>query len=422
MDCREWEEIWATLKNVENHTLWFDAWLVLVGENRTSGRDDMVFSSLRGALVWYGSALAGWTIAVNFGLVLVLLVALWRRRGLHVRRWLAFNFTLVQLAVGVFVVPLNVITDRKSGWMFGGTVCRAWLLAQLLFVAETMWCLFALAFERFVDIVTPPVAQASSSSWLRCTSGRGGWKLAGVVVLATWAVSTLSVVPTWVSRHDEDFILEEFCAASMSPEHALFVTLAVFVAPAALTMIVAGAIAMATIRRSKAMMMIMMTSPESTAATGQRQSYSQLDASFGTSSSCSGRSKTATGSSLGSAGTGSVGDGGGVAAVLAIGTCCLLTWAPFYAVNVIIPFCEGRMCVDPTVWSFLIWLGYSTSGLAPIFWFVDPWFRRHARQLVDCKDIKDDDDDNDELTVGCDGSDVSFSTVGSRKHLNGGTF
>lgn len=343
--------------------LWFDSWFSQ-SQNDTV-ETEMIFSTIRDGVVWYGSLLAAWSVPLNLVLLLVLFVGLRRSTGSAVVegvfppfRWLMVNFSVVQLVMASFIIPLNVITDKKGAWIFGGDVCRAWLLAQLVFAANTLWTLFAMTFDRFLDTV-------AHRSYLGWSSGR---LVPLVVVLGSWVISGLVLVPSLITQGSGgDLVLEEVCATSVSQEHSLFVTLAVYAVPGALILIVFGAIAFAKLRL-QASSDYKMAADDVSCCDGQHSNRSSLatasrdDADVGAPhQSCS---------------------GSGLAAILAVYVSCLVTWAPFYAINVIIPFCKGQMCVDPALWSLSIWLGYSTSGVAPMFWFIDPWMRQQARLLV----------------------------------------
>lgn len=74
--------------------------------------------------------------------------------------------------------------------------------------------------------------------------------------------------------------------------------------------------------------------------------------------------------------------GSRLAAMTAVNITCLIMWAPFYATSVLVVFCEGRLCVDPTVWSLMIWVGYTTAGLTPLLWILDASVRRGFVRII----------------------------------------
>lgn len=53
------------------------------------------------------------------------------------RRPAIINFVVVQLAIGIVVVPVKVMTDTMGVWTIGGTACRAYLLGQVRLIAFT---------------------------------------------------------------------------------------------------------------------------------------------------------------------------------------------------------------------------------------------------------------------------------------------
>ena len=75
------------------------------------------------------------------------------------------------------------------------------------------------------------------------------------------------------------------------------------------------------------------------------------------------------------------------ASVCAVCLCALAMWGPFYATNLMIPFCDG-MCVEPTLWSLFLWLGYTVSGVSPALWFIDRDIRRQCKAMIRCEPDK----------------------------------
>ena len=73
--------------------------------------------------------------------------------------------------------------------------------------------------------------------------------------------------------------------------------------------------------------------------------------------------------------------------VTAINLCLLSMWGPFYVTNLMVPFCKD-MCVDPTLWSLFLWLGYTSAGLCPALWFIDRDVRRQGKALIRCEPRK----------------------------------
>lgn len=90
--------------------------------------------------------------------------------------------------------------------MFGGTLCRIWLMAQLLLAAETLWSMFLMTFDQFLRTVSP-LAYARWS---------GGWKTTILEISLSWTIASLVLLPTLMSHNSPDYILEEVSSYSLS--------------------------------------------------------------------------------------------------------------------------------------------------------------------------------------------------------------
>lgn len=369
-------------------------------ENTTKETTEMIFSTIRQSVVWYGSILAAWSIPLNLLVLAVLLVGLKRTRSVTsgflcpAFRWLMVNFTVVQLIMSCFVIPLNVIADKKGSWIFGGDLCRVWLLAQLALVANTFWTLFAMTFDRFLDTVASRFYGGWSSSRFASL----------VLVLGSWVISGLALVPSLIIQSESDFILEEVCATSINPEQSLFVTLAAFGVPVALALLVMGAMIFARLR-------LRVNAPYNDGYKATADDFNHHAEGHH-----SNRSSTTTEETGSDASVDGCCSGNDVRALFAVCVSCLLTWIPFYVISVVIPFCGGHVCVDPALWSISIWVGYSTSGLAPMFWFIDPWIRDQVHDVFRGKTST-----KKSTGVYDTNSDYSFQTNSSKKSLTRAT-
>ena len=60
---------------------------------------------------------------------------------------------------------------------------------------------------------------------------------------------------------------------------------------------------------------------------------------------------------------------------------CILCWAPFYVANLKIAFCNS-LCIDPRVWTLLLWLGYSSYLLCPPIFLIDKRIRFTVKSWI----------------------------------------
>ena len=120
---------------------------VVVSESESTGPRQPISNWIpRSGLVTYGVILAFLAMVIN--VTLCVLAA--RRRYVYDlsdaitgsesttmtsssswRRLAVINFAAVQLAVGVIIVPVKVMTDTFGVWTIGATACRAYLLGQV---------------------------------------------------------------------------------------------------------------------------------------------------------------------------------------------------------------------------------------------------------------------------------------------------
>lgn len=363
---RDWEGLQGS-----NQTFWYDTWIVIY-ENET-GHREMVMHSRRQGVVVYGSFLAAWVILINLILGLAIL---YKKRYTSYRalNWHVLNFLFAELLTGAFVIPLNVKTEKDGYWGFDWRTCRAWLLAQVFLATLTIWAALMATIDRFIYVLQP----YSYSN--RMTRGR---TLAMLVL--SWLVSIATIIPPAVAMYqDPTTVLEEVCAISMTRQYAFGISFAAFFAPAIMICFVTMAI----------MVVAMQAKNRGAQPLGQSDTRS-VDSNH---KCCPDNTYIAYSEFRNIGNT--------VGAMVAVNVACVTLWAPFYVVNIMLPFCNG-MCVNPSLWSIFLWLGYTSAGVVPILWFLDFQVRLNFKNMLPC--LRDDtsyppDEDNkcapeDEVTL-----------------------
>ncbi len=346
--------------NGKNQTIWYDTWIV-VYENVTDTREMMWHPQRLGVIV-FGAVLASWIAASN----IVLAVTLCRRRKYEKIRpvnWLILNFLVAEFFTGTFVVPLNVKTEREGGWSMGPGLCRAWLLMQILLATLTAWSALVITIDRLVYVLNP-------HSYLnRMTPCR-----TGSLIFLSWLVSLATIIPpAWSMYQDKDFVFEEVCAMSMNRSYALGISFAAFFAPGVILLL--GTIAILAVAFH--------------ARSRRCKQFGGHDAQALCNKKCASDAEAFI-TYLDSQSISNV-----ASSTLAINLAIIALWAPFYVLNVMIPFCDG-MCVDPNLWSLCVWLGYSSAGVCPVLWFIDREVREQYKDLIMCRrDVVYYDEDND---------------------------
>jgi len=215
-----------------------------------------------------------------------------------------------------------------------------------------------------------------------------GFKISMVSVIVSWIMSTCSLLPlAYTLQARNDVIIEEICAASLTRLDAISLSASGFIFPAVLTAFLSVALMLTRNhdKESEAMkdvqfkqnhkasciaynslLAIKKNTSESTSnIIHSQRNHSLLDHLC----CCQPRVTFCTGTKS------------GINSLLAVNVCCIVTWAPFFVAYLLIPFCYD-MCIDPTMWSIFIWVGYTTSGVAPMLWFIDEGVRCAALRLI----------------------------------------
>lgn len=354
-----------------NHTPGQNTWIIIHEENK-SLHSEMVSETGRISVVLFGGFLSAWTLAVN----LFLCWLLTRRRPTSPMagpsfpaRWLVINSGLCQLLLGAFVIPLNVVTEKTGHWCFGPIACRIWLSSQVLLVALTVWSLLVIALDRFVYVVQP-LAYAR----------RMGRKSTIAAITFSWLVSLSTLIPLILALDKPDVLLEEMCAVSMTRQHAITLSFAVFLAPATLTILAIIAVTIAAVQAKLQQRFLRKQALHGPATDEEEEDvYSHIsEAECCAYANC--RCKCCP--SVSFVTYSEYTHVGGVAAsIILVTVITIALWAPFYVTNVLIPFCNG-MCVNPNVWSLFIWLGYSNAGISPVMWLLDPDVRSQLKAML----------------------------------------
>jgi len=300
---------------------------VVVSDTRSPGPRQPVPSWLPGsAVAVYGSLLIIVGVAVNAAVTGASLAA---RRGSTVpvvRRLLAANLAVAQLATAVVVVPAGVVTEALGRWTLGGGACRAWLLGQVLLIAGTMWSVVGLSVDSVLRLAAPRRAYAVLTE-------RHPRTAALVTIFISWVVAGLAALPLGLAvstpgpENDNAPVLEDVCAVSLSRRDVIAQSLAAFLLPGVLAL--TGSIATVAMRVS----------------------------------------------TMGSVDRGPT-------AVVWVGVACVLLWCPFFVLYTMLPFCGDGLCFSPATWTLSAWIGRSAVVVAPAAWFLDPAVRSDVRRIV----------------------------------------
>lgn len=339
MDCEE------NFRCPEDRIL---TWIV-TNESRTAERF-VVENWMSGKIVVYGSLLSVWIVLLNTALCSVFVVTSQGKRGFSIgsqMSCLRANFSLVQLLIGAVVIPGTLAIEFNGVWPLGPGLCRLWLVLKVAFVAVTFWSLAAMTMYCVLDRVL-----FTHQLW----TGQGKTS-SGLALAAVWFLSGFSVLPLLISFADDDVILEDVCASSTSKADAVVVLITSFLFP--VCFLIAGSAVIVCSRPTSGDERRPVVDPDDSGfrwksdETPEPEAYVRL-------------LDTPPSSTV----------------LSAIGLCSVVTWSPLLAVSALVPFCDGTTCVDPGLWTLVLWIGYANSGLAPCLWFADPGVRKAGRSTI----------------------------------------
>ena len=301
-------------------------------------------SSMSTSIVTYGTVLASYSSVINAAALLFILCRPLLRR--NAASYLKANLFLANVVFGVFVIPVSVHTERVRAWTLGVPVCHLWLSAGVFLAALSAWTLC------LVNMESAMLAFFREQYGRHVTPRRTVAGLAGA-----WIMSGVLLIPLLLSIFtDRDFVLEEVCATSLSPQYAIGMASVVFFCPALFIIIVNVALFFTSKRRRDATDDV--TDSEKT---GLKDGQAIL---------------AARAASL------SVRPARTLVFVTLFNLCFLGAWLPQHVLNVRVSFCTD-LCVQPALWKALVWVGYTSCGLTPTVWFlVDPGVRRELGVMV----------------------------------------
>lgn len=321
-------------------SFWFDTWTI-VFENKSLGRES-ISNWIQGKMTVFGSVLATWIVVANIILCLLFVKysadeeeQLDTSSPGQTSRWIQINVSLIQALIGGVSIPVNLVTYAKGAWIFGRSFCNASLVGQMFLVANTVWTMVAITSDLLFRLF-----------WVRSV---GRWWTV-VNVSGAWVMSSIAVLPmAFQLEYSAPNVLPEVCAVVMTKTTSVLLSVGVFLLPAAIAT-TGSAVYLAT-RWRVGHSVIVVSETDGKRAEEKKDVVEQQQG-------CSPPSD---------------GPPGSVAAV----ACTTLLWGPFFAVNAFVSFCAD-MCVDPWVWSLLLWTGYASSALLPFAWTLD----RRTRDAV----------------------------------------
>ena len=260
---------------------------------------------------------------------------------------LCFTYLLSLL----FIVPFEVAREYQRKWPLGDVMCKVWTLTNHLTVPMTLWTCVAMILDRICYL-------RQFNHYMSCDRKyRIPSLLIGVLFLCVTSVAPLI---GWLVTHD--FILPDVCAIAVDPLYTPVLASLCYFLPAIICLL--SLLALTILTKSKVHQLKTMD---------RQESWTALDPQLRMRSHAKGLSCD-TGRRI-------VLMENTRQCITALSFLCVFFWAPFYVANLKITYCDS-LCVDPRLWTLLLWLGYSSHLISPILFLVDNRIRGTVKSWV----------------------------------------
>ncbi|XP_077992121.1 beta-1 adrenergic receptor-like [Glandiceps talaboti] len=263
------------------------------------------------------------------------------------------NLAVADLLVGVFVMPPNMIDEIVGTWILGDTICRLWIIMDVLSCTASIMNLCMISVDRYY-IIAHPFRSAGESSLRR----------AKIMMLIAWAVSIIvSVLPIsigWAFEIQPMEVMVGKCIFVPNRYYAATASIVAFYIP--LFLMIFAYYKVFKIARIQAEKIqeyeVNPVSSSKPCMTGRRKTLAKFTINFKRER----RALRTLGIIMG---------------------CFLLCWLPFFTTNVINPFINYG--VPPIAFVIVTWTGWANSTINPLLYSVlNKEFRRAFRRLLSC--------------------------------------
>ncbi len=287
-------------------------------------------------------------ISIVGNIMVIIAVLSFKRLRSSVTNYFIISLAVADLMVSIFVMPYNAIHEILGYWPFGIVFCDVYQSLDILSCTASILNLCVISLDRYLAITSP------FKYYKRITH-----TTAGILIAAVWCVAFLiSALPVNLDFHEDPELAKdgwytdpEFCVLAMNPTFALVSSLISFYIPMTIILFVYARIFVVARRQAR-----------------------QIAAYENTAKRFTGTSKKSMARERKAAKT--------LAIIVGVFIAC---WLPFFVINIVEPFCR---CLDVTLITALVWLGYVNSSLNPIIYAQNKTFRRAFKSLLCCYTCK----------------------------------
>lgn len=303
-----------------------------------------------------------WTFLVN---IIVILACMGnkenRNNGFYSQ---IVNLSVSNLIICVFVFPLTIYHILHA-WNLGQVMCKIYVTCDVLIPFASFTITILLNIDRLVSVVHPRIY-----SWIFQKT------LIPVIIVIPWFIAVLVVVPIWTSGTLPYTNAPGECTVLISKEAAILCPLLTYFAPLMVLICLTF----------KLLLLKLQQSPSSLAARGHT-GVSMKNYLNQTSEVTDEHSDVIQGRSpLTSTSTATPKTRkDDIVAVCVVNTSFAAMWFPFQCISFLLSFCHAQSCIpSPDLNQVATWIGASSAGAVPLFWFLDGQMRVGLCSLFTC--------------------------------------
>ena len=268
------------------------------------------------------------------------------------------NFSVSNILISVFVLPLTIYHIQIE-WSLGQTLCRIYVISDVLLPFTSITIIVILNVERIMSIIHPNL-----HSWIFLKTFKS------VTICMAWIIGLVVVIPIWTSGTIPYDNRPGECIVLISKESAVLCPLITYFIP--LICIVA-----LTFRLLLLKIQLSTTSSGTLESTRMSlKNYQNQQNDIDCESECSPMSRPLPSTS--SMPVKEKKDD--IVALCTVNTIFTAMWFPFQFISFLLSFCQALSCV-PSIGlnQVLTWVAASSSGVVPLFWFIDSQLRAGLR-------------------------------------------
>lgn len=303
-----------------------------------------------------------WTFIVNIIVILACIANKENRNnGFYIQ---VVNLSVSNLIICVFVFPLTIYHILHA-WNLDPTLCKVYIISDVLLPFASFTITILLNIDRLVSIVHPRLHSCIFQN-----------ALIPVIIFIPWYVAVVVVVPIWTSGTIPYANAPGECTVLISKEAAILCPLLTYFAP--LVVLIALTF--------KLLLLKLQQTPSSLAAarnTGvSMKNYLNQTSEVNDENSDVIQSRSPL-TSTSTANPKPRKDD--IVAVCVVNTSFAAMWFPFQCISFLLSFCHAQSCIPSTDLNQVVtWIGASSAGVVPLFWFLDGQMRVGLFSLFTC--------------------------------------